>query len=110
MSGIGHGPAREIQTGIGPGDVSRVKIRDRRVGMDGEKIRFASAMLPRWARRTKSLDALLPGLYLRGISTGDFQEALAALLDKDAPNLVPASVEADPAGYRRDAAAIDEEE
>jgi putative transposase len=55
-------------------------------------IRFSSALLPRWARRTRSLDALLPVLYLRGISTGDFQEALAALLGKDAPNLSPAVV------------------
>ncbi|MHC2599282.1 transposase-like protein [Bradyrhizobium liaoningense] len=58
----------------------------------GERIRFTSAILPLWARRTKSLDALLPVLYLRGISTGDFQEALAALLGKDAPNLSPAVV------------------
>ena len=47
-----------------------------------EKIRFTSSILPKWARRTKSLDALLPILYLRGVSTGDFQEALAALLGK----------------------------
>jgi transposase-like protein len=46
----------------------------------------------RWARRTKSLDALLPVLYLRGVSAGDFQEALAALLGKDAPNLSPAVI------------------
>jgi transposase-like protein len=51
-----------------------------------------SAILPLWARRTKSLDALLPILYLRGISTGDFQEALTALLGKDAPNLSPAVI------------------
>ena len=51
-----------------------------------------SAILPLWARRTRSLDALLPVLYLRGISTGDFQEALAALLGKDAPNLSPAVI------------------
>ena len=57
-----------------------------------EKIRFASAILPRWARRSKSLDALLPVLYLRGISTGDFQEALGALLGKDAPNLSPSVI------------------
>ena len=88
----GHGPARAIQTGIGPVAVSRVKIRDRGAGADGEKIRFASAILPRWARRTKSLDALLPVLYLRGISTGDFREALAALLGKDAPNLSPSVI------------------
>jgi len=48
--------------------------------------------LPKWARRTKSLDALLPVLYLRGISTGDFQEALAALLGRDAPNLSPSGI------------------
>ena len=67
----GHGPERTIQTGIGPVEVERVKIRDR--GAAGaERIRFTSAILPKWARRTKSLDALLPVLYLRGISTGDF--------------------------------------
>src|SRR5206468_1952929 len=54
-----------------------------------ERIRFSSAILPRWARRTRSLDALLPILHLRGVSMGDFQEALAALLGKDAPNLSP---------------------
>ncbi|MGY3238170.1 transposase-like protein [Bradyrhizobium sp. USDA 4472] len=82
----GHGPVRTIQTGIGAVEVARVNIRDRAVARDGERIRFTSAILPLWARRTKSLDALLPVLYLRGISTGDFQEALATLLGKDAPN------------------------
>ncbi len=88
----GHGPERTIQTGIGAVKVARVKIRDRGAAGDGERIRFTSAILPLWARRTKSLDALLPVLYLRGISTGDFQEALAALLGKDAPNLSPTVV------------------
>src|SRR5271168_563596 len=88
----GHGPERTIQTGIGAVEVARVKIRDRGAASDGERIRFTSAILPLWARRTKSLDALLPILYLRGISTGDFQEALAALLGKDAPNLSPAVI------------------
>ena len=88
----GHGPVRTIQTGIGPVEVARVKIRDRGASSDGERIRFSSAILPLWARRTRSLDALLPVLYLRGISTGDFQEALTALLGKDAPNLSPAVV------------------
>jgi putative transposase len=86
----GHGPERLVQTGIGPVAVRRAKIRDRGAGAGGERIRFTSAILPRWARRTPSLDALLPVLYLRGISSGDFQEALAALLGKDAPNLSPA--------------------
>ena len=88
----GHGPERTIQTGIGPVEVSAVKIRDRGAALDGDRIRFSSAILPKWARRTKSLDALLPVLYLRGISTGDFQEALAALLGKEAPNLSAAVI------------------
>jgi putative transposase len=85
----GHMPERTIQTGIGPVTVRQPRIRDRG-GADGERIRFSSTLLPPYARRTKSLDALLPILYLRGISTGDMQEALSALLGKDAPNLSPA--------------------
>ena len=88
----GPGPERTIQTGIGPVEVERVKIRDRAAAENGERIRFTSAILPLWARRTKSLDTLLPVLYLRGISTGDFQEALAALLGQNAPNLSPAVI------------------
>ena len=88
----GHGPERAIQTGIGPVAVRRAKVRDRGTVGAAEKIRFTSSILPKWARRTKSLDALLPILYLRGISTGDFQEALSALLGKDAPNLSPAVI------------------
>ncbi len=92
----GHGPDRTIQTGIGPVPVRRAKLRDRGAGAaaasDGERITFTSAILPKWARRTRSLDALLPVLYLRGISTGDFQEALGALLGQDAPNLSPSVI------------------
>ena len=88
----GHGPERTIQTGIGLVAVRRVKVRDRGAGGGGERIRFTSAILPRWARRTRSLDALLPVLYLRGVSMGDFQEALAALLGKGAPNLSPSVI------------------
>ena len=66
-----------IQTGVGPVEVRRAKVRDRADVAAEEKIRFTSSILPKWARRTKSLDALLPILYLRGVSTGDFQEALA---------------------------------
>ena len=86
----GYGPERSIQTGIGALEMRRPKVRDRAEGVPAEKrIRFSSGILPRWARRSKSLDALLPVLYLRGISTGDFQEALSALLGADAPNLSP---------------------
>jgi Transposase, Mutator family len=88
----GHDPVRTIQTGIGPVEVQKPKARDRAAPAAGERIRFTSAILPKWARRTKSLDALLPVLYLRGISAGDFQEALTALLGKDAPNLSPAVI------------------
>jgi putative transposase len=88
----GHGPERAIQTGVGPVAVRRAKVRDRGKVDEAERIRFTSSILPKWARRTKSLDALLPILYLRGISTGDFQEALSALLGKDAPNLSPAVI------------------
>jgi len=85
-----------------------VKLRDRGASLEGERIRFSSALLPRWARRTPSLDALLPVLYLRGVSMGDFQEALGVLLGKDAPNLSPSVVarlrgewEADHARWQR---------
>ena len=89
----GHGPERIIQTGIGPVPVKRAKLRDRAAEASGEdRITFTSALLPKWARRTKSLDALIPVLYLRGISTGDFQEALGALLGRDAPNLSPSVI------------------
>jgi putative transposase len=88
----GLGPERLVQTGIGPVEVRRVKLRDRGAGPDGERIRFTSAILPRWARRTWSLDAVLPVLYLRGVAMGDFQEALAALLGRDAPNLSPSAI------------------
>src|SRR3954470_12696119 len=88
----GYGPERTIQTGIGPVAVSRVKIRDRGAVSDDDRVRFSSSILPKWARRTRSLDALLPILYLRGVSTGDFQEALAALLGRDAPNLSPSVI------------------
>jgi transposase-like protein len=88
----GHGPERLVQTGIGAVAVQRVKLRDRGITAAGERIRFTSAILPRWARRTRSLDALLAILYLRGVSMGEFQEALGALLGRDAPNLSPSVI------------------
>ena len=98
----GHGPERAIQTGVGPVAVRRAKVRDRGTVSAAEKIRFTSSILPKWARRTKSLDALLPVLYLRGISTGDFREALAALLGKGAANLSPAAITRLVAGWQAD--------
>jgi transposase-like protein len=97
------GPERVIQTGIGPIEVRRQKVRDRASDLPVEaKIRFTSNILPKWARRSKSLDALLPALYLRGISTGDFQEALSAILGADAPNLTPGVVSRLTAGWQED--------
>ena len=87
----GHAPERQLQTGIGPLEVRRPKVRDR--GTEGgEPIRFTSAVLPAYLRRTKNLEELLPWLYLKGISTGQFGEALAALLGPEAPGLSASTV------------------
>ena len=97
----GFGPERKIQTGIGALDVQRPKVRDRMDALDpSEKIRFTSNILPKWARRSVSLDALLPVLYLKGISTGDFQEALSAIMGPDAPNLSPSVISRLTAGWQ----------
>ena len=99
----GYGPERVIQTGIGALEVRRPKVRDRAAKAEsGEKVRFSSHILPRWARRSRSLDALLPVLYLRGISTGDFQEALAAILGPDAANLSPGVISRLTAGWEKE--------
>ena len=87
----GHLPEREIMTGIGPVAVRAPRVRDR-TGLGAERIRFSSALLPPYARRSKSLEALLPILYLKGISTGDFAEALAALLGSDAGGLSASTI------------------
>jgi putative transposase len=87
----GHLPEREIMTGIGPVAVRCPRVRDR-VGEGCERIRFSSALLPRYARRSKSLEVLIPILYLKGISTGDFEEALIALLGKDACGLSASTI------------------
>ena len=84
----GHLPERAIQTGIGPVRVRQPRVRDRGDGA----IRFTSAILPRYLRRTKSLEDLLPWLYLKGISTGDFSDALAALLGTEAPGLSASTI------------------
>ena len=87
----GHLPEREIMTGIGPVAVRCPRVRDR-VGEGSQRIRFSSALLPRYARRSKSLGVLIPILYLEGVSTGDFEEALAALLGKDAGGLSASTI------------------
>jgi putative transposase len=87
----GHLPEREIVTGIGPVAVRCPRVRDR-LGEGSERIRFSSAILPPYARRSRSLEVLIPILYLKGVSTGNFEEALAALLGKDAGGLSASTV------------------
>ena len=75
----GHLPERKVMTGIGPVAVRQPRVRDREA-VGGERIRFSPTIVPPYARRTKSLEVLIPILYLKGISTGDFEVALGALL------------------------------
>jgi putative transposase len=84
----GYLPEREVQTGIGAVRVKVPRVRDR----SGSGIRFHSALLPPYIRRSQSLEALLPWLYLKGVSTGDFSEALQTLLGPEAPGLSPATI------------------
>jgi len=89
----GHLPEREIATGIGAVSVRQPRVRDRRRGPgEGERIRFHPSILPPYARRTKSLEVLIPILYLKGVSTGDFEDALAALVGKEAPGLSASTI------------------
>lgn len=89
----GHLPEREVMTGIGPVAVRQPRVRDRGACAEAaDRIRFTPAILPPYARRSKSLDVLIPILYLKGISTGDFEQALAALLGKDAPGLSASTI------------------
>jgi transposase-like protein len=84
----GYLPERDVQTGIGAVRVKVPRVRDRR----GAGIRFHSVILPPYLRRSPSLAALLPWLYLKGVSTGDFSEAFQALLGPEAPALSPATL------------------
>ena len=88
----GHSPEREIQTGIGAVPVRSPRVRDRDPDAPGGRIRFTSWILPPYLRRARSVEELLPWLYLKGISTGDFGEALAALLGPDAPGLAASTI------------------
>ena len=83
----GYLPERKIQTGIGPVAVQVPRVRDRHSDNESERIRFTSSILPPYLRKTRSMEELIPWLYLKGISTGDFSDALAALVGKDAPGL-----------------------
>ncbi len=89
----GHLPEREVMTGIGPVAVRQPRVRDRAAAADNPgRIRFSPSILPPYMRRSKSIETLLPILYLKGISTGDFSEALTALLGKDAAGLSASAI------------------
>ena len=87
ITGNGHLPEREIQTGIGPVSVKVPRARDREPDKESGPIRFRSSIIPPYLRKTRSMEELIPWLYLKGVSTGDFSDALAALVGKDAPGL-----------------------
>lgn len=84
----GYLPKREIVTGVGNVAVKIPKVRDR----SGGGIKFNSSLVPPYVRKAKRMEAALPWLYLRGISTGDMQEALSVLLGNEAKGLSPAVV------------------
>ena len=84
----GHLSEREVLTGLGPVPVSVPKVRDR----SGSGIKFNSALVSPYVRKAQCVEAAVPWLYLRGISTGDMQEALSVLLGEDAKGLSPAVV------------------
>src|SRR3990172_6383596 len=84
----GRLPARELLTGAGRLAVQQPRVRDN-TSQKESRGRFSSSILPPYLRRSKALDELIPWLYLKGISTGDFTEALQALVGEDAPALSP---------------------
>lgn len=88
----GYAFERELQTGLGPIPVKQPRVNDKRIDEHGHRIRFTSSILPPYLRKTKSLEELIPWLYLRGISSGDFTQALAALVGADAPGLSASTV------------------
>jgi hypothetical protein len=82
---------RSIQTGIGPVEVGP-RVRDPSPDTESARIRFTSAVLPAYLRRTRNVEELLPWLYLKGISTGEFEDTLKVLLGPDAPGLSAATI------------------
>ncbi len=101
---VRNGRARErtLVTPVGAIKVRAPRVEDRRRDEQGRKFRFTSKILPPYLRRTKSIEELIPWLYLKGISTGDFTEALAALLGPGAPGLSAASVVRMKESWRRE--------
>ena len=98
----GRAQERTLVSGIGPIKIRAPRVNDRRVDEQGRKFRFTSEILPPYLRRTESVEELIPWLYLQGISTGDFTEALEALLGPDAPGLSATTVVRLKEVWRRD--------
>jgi len=86
----GYLPERSITTGVGPVKIRQPRVHDRRT--HGEAEPFSSKILPPYLRKTRSIEELLPWLYLKGISTGDFNEALSALVGPECPGLSASTV------------------
>ena len=84
----GYLPEREIQSGIGPLPVKAPRVRDRQRDQS-KRIRFSSSILPPYLRKTKSMEELIPWLYLKGVSTGDFSDALTALVGRRRQRALP---------------------
>lgn len=83
----GHLPQRTIQSPLGEVEVRQPRVHDKRIDPTGQRIRFTSQILPPYLRRTKTMEELIPWLYLKGVSTGQFSEALAVLLGHEPANL-----------------------
>jgi putative transposase len=88
----GRARPRQVTVGSGTIEISAPRVNDRRTDAEGNRQRFTSAILPPYMRRSPKVAEVLPILYLRGLSTGDFQEALKALLGEEAAGLSPANI------------------
>jgi putative transposase len=81
----GRARPRDITVGSGPVEIRAPRVNDKRVDENGERRRFSSEILPRYARRSPRVEDVLPTLYLHGLSTGDFQPALESLPAEERP-------------------------
>ena len=102
----GHAQSRTVTCGAGTMQVEAPRVNDRRVDEDGKRQRFSSRILPPYMRRSPQVAEVLPILYLRGLSTGDFREALPVLLGKDAAGLSPTNISRLTAAWEQEYAAF----
>ena len=98
----GHARPRSVTCGAGTMQVRAPRVNDRRVDEDGTRQRFTSRILPPYMRRSPKVAEVLPVLYLRGLSTGDFREALPVLPDEDAAGLSPTNISRLTAAWERE--------